>query len=79
MKKIETLFGTETFIEKEKNAIHKVGEFYKDRLKTIFKHVSESFVIRNTNNSIMYHFMMATNNGKALKIANEVIKPKYKL
>jgi len=27
----------------------------------------------------MYHFMMATNNASALKIANDVIKPKYKI
>jgi three-Cys-motif partner protein len=78
-REIKTLFGTETFIEKEKNTIHKVGELYKSRLATIFKYVSESFVMRNTNNSIMYHFMMATNNPNALKIANEVIKPNYKL
>lgn len=76
---INTLFGTETIIEKQKNSINKAGELYRDRLKTIFKYVSESFVMRNTTNSIMYHFMMATNNPNALKIANEVIKPTYKL
>ena len=76
---VSTLFGTETIVEKEKNSIHKAGELYRDRLKTIFKYVSESFVMRNTTNSIMYHFMMATNNPNALKIANEVIKPTYKL
>lgn len=76
---INTLFGTETVTAKEKNSIHKAGELYRDRLKTIFKYVSESFVMRNTTNSIMYHFMMATNNSNALKIANEVIKPTYKL
>jgi len=76
---INTLFGMESVIEKERDAVTKAGELYKSRLNTVFKFVSESFVMRNTKNSIMYHFMMATNNPKALKIANDVIKPKYKL
>lgn len=73
-----TLFGEETVFEKEKNAIQKAGILYSERLKTVFAFVSESFVMKNSTNSIMYHFMMATNNATALKIANDVIKPKYK-
>lgn len=79
IKESNTLFGIETVIEKEKNTVNKAGELYKQRLSTIFKFVSEPFVMKNSTNSIMYHFMMATNNAKALKIANDVIKPKYKL
>jgi three-Cys-motif partner protein len=78
-KEQSTLFGIETIIEKEKNTVNKAGDLYKQRLNSIFKFVSESFVMKNSTNSIMYHFMMATNNPTALKIANEVIKPKYKL
>lgn len=78
-KEQSTLFGIETIIEKEKDAVNKAGELYKTRLNTVFKFVSDSFVMKNSTNSIMYHFMMATNNPTALKIANEVIKPKYKL
>lgn len=74
-----TLFGEETYISKENNAIQKIGTLYTNRLKTVFNFVSDSFIMRNTNNSIMYHFMMATNNATALTIANDVIKPKYKL
>ena len=74
-----TLFGPETIIEKEKDAINKIGDLYKNKLSEVFKYVSESFIMRNANNSIMYHFMMATNNPAALKIANDVIKPKYKI
>lgn len=76
---INTLFGSETLINKEKSAITKAGDLYTTKLKTIFKYVSEPFVMRNRTNSIMYHFMMATNNTAALTIANDVIKPKYKL
>ena len=78
-KEQNTLFGLETFVEKEKNTVNKAGELYKQRLNGIFKFVSEPFVMKNSTNSIMYHFMMATNNSSALKIANDVIKPKYKL
>ncbi len=74
-----TLFGEEVKINKEKGTILKAGDLYKKRLSTVFKFVSDPFVMRNSTNSIMYHFMMATNNFNALKIANEVIKPKYKL
>lgn len=78
-KTIPTLFGDQTLINKEKSIIQKIGNLYTQRLKTIFEFVSESFVMRNSTNSIMYHFMMATNNQNALKIANDVIKPKYRL
>lgn len=74
-----TLFGPETSVEKESDSINRIGELYKERLKQVFKYVSDSFIMRNKNNSIMYHFMMATNNSAALSIANDVIKPKYKL
>ncbi len=76
---ISTLFGDETMINKEKSTIQRIGDLYTKRLKTVFEYVSESFVMRNSTNSIMYHFMMATNNTSALKIANDVIKPKYRL
>jgi hypothetical protein len=46
---------------------------------TVFKYVSDPFVMRNRKNAIMYHFMMATNNPAALRITNDIIKPKYKL
>lgn len=76
---IPTLFGDKTSVNKEKSTIQKVGELYTQRLKTVFEFVSESFVVRNSTNSIMYHFMMATNNKNALKLANDIIKPKYRL
>ncbi len=77
---VSNLFNEEiTLVEKEKDTVNKIGKLYSDRLKEVFKYVSESFVMRNSMNSIMYHFMMATNNKNALKIANDVIKPQYKL
>ncbi len=74
-----TLFGPETAVEKETDAISKIGELYKRKLNSVFDYVSDSFIMRNKNNAIMYHFMMATNSPAGLTIANDVIKPKYKL
>jgi len=72
-----TLFGEEESIQKENNAIETAAKLYQGKLKEVFKFVSEPFVMRNSNNSPMYHFYMATNNKTALKIANDVIKPKF--
>jgi three-Cys-motif partner protein len=76
----QDLFGEDVTINvKEVNSINKIHDLYKQRLKTVFKSVSEPFVLRNSANSIMYHFMMATNNNTALQIANDIVKPKFKL
>lgn len=72
-----TLFGEEKIIEKDADAVNKAAELYRQRLNEIFKFVSTPFVMKNSSNSVMYHFMMATNNATALKIANDVIKPRY--
>lgn len=74
-----TLFGIEDVIEKERNSIEKIHKLYKERLQTIFSFVSDSFVLKNSTNSIMFHFLMATNSEIALKIANDIIRPKYRL
>ena len=77
-KSVQTLFGEETFVEKEKNAIEKAGELYQKRLNEVFKYVSDSFHLKNSTGSVMYHFMMATNNKAAFNVANDIIKPKKK-
>lgn len=71
---VNTLFGEETNLEKEKNAIEKAGELYKSKLNEVFKFVSKPLQLKNSTGSIMYHFMMASNNAAAFKIANDVIK-----
>jgi three-Cys-motif partner protein len=67
-KTVQTLFGEETLINKEERAIQKAADLYKKRLNEIFKFVSQP---------LEYHFMMASNNSSAFKIANDIIK-KYK-
>ena len=76
-KTIQTLFGSETMVEKEKDAIEKASSLYRQRLNGVFKFVSEMLPLKNSTGSIMYHFMMASNNTAAFKIANDIIK-KYK-
>ena len=77
----QSLFDNEpmTLQVKETNSINKIHDLYKKRLLTVFKYVSDAFVLRNSKRSVMYHFMMATNNAAALKIANDIVKPKFKL
>ncbi len=76
-KTIQTLFGEEMSIMKEEKAIQKAADLYKNRLNEIFKFVSQPLELKNSTGSIMYHFMMASNNASAFKIANDIIK-KYK-
>ena len=74
-----TLFGEESRVEKEKGAAMLAGELYAKKLKQVFKYVSMPFVLRNTQNAIMYHLMMGTNNASGIGIANDVIEPNNKL
>ena len=70
---VETLFGSESLTTKESKAVNKVLELYKKQLKTVFKHVSKAYPLKNSKGSIMYHFLLATNNPTGLKIANDII------
>lgn len=69
-----TLFGEQESTEKEVNAITKSGELYKERLRTVFKFVSEPYILKSSKGNIMYHMFMASNTEKAVKIANDIIK-----
>lgn len=68
-----TLFGENTSIKKAEDAIEKAHKLYKKKLETVFKHVSEAYVMRNKRNSILYHFVLASNNKTAVKIANDLV------
>jgi three-Cys-motif partner protein len=76
-KTIQTLFGAETIVKKEKDAIEKAANLYRERLHSVFSFVSDMLPLENSTGSIMYHFMMASNNTAAFKIANDIIR-KYK-
>ncbi len=68
-----TLFGEETKVTKKEKAIEQSAILYKNRLSEIFKFVSEPFILKNSSNSIMFHFFMASNNKTAQNIANDII------
>ncbi|UPQ76298.1 three-Cys-motif partner protein TcmP [Chryseobacterium nepalense] len=71
---IYTLFGEVKQIKKENNAIEKAAKLYEERLNKLFKFVSKPYVLKNKNNSIMFHFFMASDTRVAVNIANSIIK-----
>ncbi len=72
--KPQTSLFDDNEIEKVENAIQVAGDLYSKQLQTIFKHVSKPFILKNSKNSPMYHFVLATDNDAGLKIANDVIR-----
>ncbi|MCA9094231.1 MAG: three-Cys-motif partner protein TcmP [Planctomycetaceae bacterium] len=67
-----TLFG-----EDAEEKINKSGEtllkWYRDRLKTIFPHVSKAALIRNTRGAHLYYLLLASHNKIGVKIANDIL------
>lgn len=73
------LFGEdETIVNKKSNIIHKIAEVYIQKLKTIFKHVTQPLELKNSRNVTIYHFIFASNNKTAFKIASQIIEKKNK-
>ena len=61
-------------IKKVVDPIHKISSLYIKRLKTIWKHVSDPALrLNNRNGAPLFHFIFASNNENALKIANYII------
>lgn len=73
-KKIPTLFGEEEIITKVSKPIEKIANLYAQRMKTIWEHVTEEpLVLKNSNNVPIFHFVFASNNKNAKKIAKQII------
>jgi three-Cys-motif partner protein len=70
------LFGEEENItHKVLDPINHIARIYKDNLKTIWKHVTEvPLRLDNSVGTPIFHFVFASNNQNAVKIAQEVIK-----
>ncbi|WP_426327768.1 three-Cys-motif partner protein TcmP [Pedobacter sp. R-06] len=66
------LFG-DVSTKRHKHVVDKAAKLYQEKLNTVFKFVSKGFVLKNSKNSPMYHFFLASNNKNAVKIANEVM------
>lgn len=71
---VQTLFGEEEDTFKKEKAIEIAGNLYRERMKTVFTHVSQPFFMMNKRNNVMYHFLLGSNNTTAVKIANDVVK-----
>lgn len=69
---IPTLFGDEIKIQKEE-AIERSAVLYRERLEKLFKFVSKPYILKNSSNSVMFHFLMVSNNSSAVKVANEIV------
>lgn len=76
---IETLFGITEVIKKASDSIYKIAEVYVERLKSIWQFVTNKpLILYNTRNVPIYHFVFASNNQTALKIASQIIEKKNK-
>lgn len=70
-----TLFGEEETINKISKPIEKIAKIYAGRMKTIWKYVTEEpLVLKNRNGVPIFHFVFASNNQNALKIARQIIQ-----
>jgi three-Cys-motif partner protein len=70
----ETLFETTEGLEKEAN-FEAIGQFFVDRLRTIFTHVAENpLPLRNSSNTPIYLLCFAAENKDAEKIARHILR-----
>jgi three-Cys-motif partner protein len=70
-----TLFGEIESISKISKPIEKIAKIYVQRMKDIWKHVTEEPLrLDNRNGVPLFHFVFASNNIHGLKIANQIIK-----
>ena len=75
----KTLFGEIEKVEKVKEPIKRIAELYVERLKTLFPYVTENpLVMTNTKGVPIFHFVFASNNKNAMKIAQQIISKKSK-
>ncbi len=74
-----TLFGVEDYIKKIPDAISKIANLYSKKLAAIFKFVTKKpLELKNSKNVTIYHFLFASNNKNAIKIASQIIEKKQK-
>jgi three-Cys-motif partner protein len=70
-----TLFGESEVVRKIENPIHHIANLYIRQMKVIWKYVTEKpKVLYNRRNVPIYHFVFASNNPTARKIAGQIIQ-----
>lgn len=72
---INTLFGEQELVHKISKPIEKIAELYIRQLKTSWKFVTEEPLrLENKRGVPIFHFVFASNNVHAVKIAKQIIK-----
>ncbi|OFY86018.1 MAG: hypothetical protein A3K10_14370 [Bacteroidetes bacterium RIFCSPLOWO2_12_FULL_31_6] len=74
--KTKNLFGEEIeIVTKVSEPIEKIAKLYAQRLKTIWENVTENPLrLDNRNGVPIFHFVFASNNKNAMKIAKQIIQ-----
>lgn len=73
------LFGEEERLLKVSDSIERIAQLYIEKLRTIFNFViDEPLKLINSKNVTIFHFVFASNNPTACKIANQIIERKQK-
>lgn len=66
-------------VRKVKNIIGEIDQLYREQLGTLFPYVTqEPLVMRNSRGLPIFHFVCASHNETAVKIAQQIIKNKQK-
>lgn len=72
--KVDLFGNSEVTVHKNPKAIQKIRELYTKKISEVFKFVSQPYELENSTHCIMYHFFLASNNKKAVSIANDIIR-----
>jgi three-Cys-motif partner protein len=73
--KRQTLFGEEEVVTKVSEPIEKIAKLYAKRLGSIWENVTEiPLMLPNKNGIPIFHFVFASNNKNAMKIAKQIIQ-----
>lgn len=73
--KRQGLFGDVEDTSKIQDPISKIMEIYINQLKTVWEYVTpKPLQLKNSKNCVIFHFIFASNNATALKIASDIIK-----
>ena len=68
------LFDDGNRLLKHPDPINRIIEIYSDKLKGIWKHVSKSYPMKNSTGSVMFHFLLVSQNSTAVKIADDIVR-----
>lgn len=75
----QTLFGEDERLYKLPNAISRIADLYITKLKEVFNFVTDKpLILYNTRGTPIFHFVFASNNSTATKIASQIVGYKRK-